>query len=1090
MFSLVGSRRKSRVYNSAVALFALTLALPALSTSRVGAAVELAHPTSASVAAGGPSPYFVVSSLTSDNGLPQNSVKDIAQTPDGYVWAATQEGLARFDGVRFTIFNTRTSPGLVSNNIHQLIVDGAGSLWVLANSGVSRYRNGVFEDVTPKQRGGTDRMLYLWLGGDGRVYASSDTSMWRGGPAGFESLTRLSRCFPEKSFFFACGRDGTVWLLGQVGHRLVSIRNGVVRGYDESRNAPYSGLAVDPSDRPWLAATRLWSMAADGRLVAASGIVPDAKQTLNWLYCDNHGVFWFWVGRSLCTYRNGDKAVRVLATSTADTAWSRLDGHGGLWSLFRGKPDMIWDVSPDGDVAAWQTPSRRVTIERFTTTAPVAVEWQFPVLRTADGVGFVGTYGGLNAVSPGRCDTLYTNEGLPEGEIQAVYQTRDGTLWVAGLGKKFGTLQDGRFVPAADPNLRNADVSSMAQDASGDLWVSTASNHLWRVHKGHATDARSLIQGVDKLVPVSTLAVDGSDVWLGMGKCLVALRHGKSAAYPTAGSSPLMNVTFAVTVARDGRVFVGGQQGFAFLDPKTGKFTYFGAESGLPSVPVISILEDTQGDVWLGLWGGGLARFKGGKVTCLSTRDGLYADSIQSMVEGGGKLWMGSSKGIFSVDRDQLAAYTDAIASGHPQSRPIICTPLTAADGMRGGQSAAARQPLAVQAMDGSLWFACVRGIAHVSAAQPAFHRDASLPMTIEGAAIDKRSIALDGKASARPGPGSLTVDYTALSYASPADTRFYYRLDGIDSTWTDAGTRRSAYYTNLPPGHYRFHVIACDAFGNWNRTGARFDFTIQPHYYQTLWFRVLVVVLCIAAGIALGIVRVRQLQRVNRMLEAKVDERTKLLEAANQQLWDSREEVVAQNEELQAMQSELESRNEELADANERLEDLATVDALTGLKNRRALAERIVDSFRIAERYQKDLSVVILDVDHFKAYNDAFGHPAGDLVLKQVAAILMSVARDTDLVVRYGGEEFLILMPLTGPDGAVQLADRMRVAIEQAHWPVRDVTASFGVGCIDPSILTPDDLVAAADTALYASKKAGKNRVTLYGETAASRAA
>ena len=1037
------------------------------------------------------SSYDVVSSFTTDDGLPQNSVKDIAQTPDGYVWVATQEGLARFDGVRFTVFNTRTSPGLVSDNIHQLVVDAAGDLWVLANSSVSRCRGGVFEDVTPKGAV-PDRMLYLWRGGDGLVYAVSDTSMWRSGPGGFTALASLKDCFPEKNFFFACGRDGTVWMLGQVGYRLVSVRNGVVRSYDESRNGPFSGLAVDPAGTPWLSGKHLWSMSPGGALTLAPGVTPPPNQTVSWLYCSDKGLFWFWLGRSLCTYHGGDTTVRVVAKSTADPAWNRLDGAGRYWSLFRGKPDTLWMTSDslpfrEGSGVGSDSSPR---IDRFAVSGPVAFEWQLPVMRTADGVGFVGTYSGLGYVHAGRCSTLGTSDGLPDGEIQSVYQTRDGQIWVAGLGGKFGTIVDGRFVPTRDPNLQSADVTSMAQDAGGDLWISTASNHLWRLRGGRSTDERGLIKGVGRSVAVSTLGVSGRRLWLGMGQSLVSLENEKSTVYPIAATSPLMGMTMSVTAARDGRVFIGGQQGFACLDPGTGKFTYYGAAAGLPSVPVISICEDRVGDVWLGLWGGGLARFKNGKVTVLSARDGLHADSIQSIVEAGSRIWMGSSKGIFSVDRDQIAGYADLIAANRRSAAGIVCSPLGAADGMLGGQSAAARQPLAVRAQDGSLWFACVRGLAHVAANPPAFHRDGSFPVIVESAAIDKRSIGLGGNASAKPGSGALTVDYTALNFASPSQTHFFYRLDGLETAWNDAGTRRVAYYTNLPPGHYRFRVIACDAFGNWNRVGASFEFAIQPHYYQTVWFRVLVVLACLAAGLALGIVRVRQLQRVNRVLEARVDERTKLLEESHQELWESREEVVAQNEELQAMQSELEARNEELADANERLEDLATVDALTGLKNRRALQERMADSFRIAERYQKELSVVILDVDHFKAYNDEFGHPAGDLVLKQVADILRSVARDTDFVARYGGEEFLILMPLTGSVGAVQVADRMRAALSEAHWPHRAVTASFGVGCIDPSIVTPEDLVAVADSALYASKKAGKNRVTLYGETQESQAA
>jgi diguanylate cyclase (GGDEF)-like protein len=452
---------------------------------------------------------------------------------------------------------------------------------------------------------------------------------------------------------------------------------------------------------------------------------------------------------------------------------------------------------------------------------------------------------------------------------------------------------------------------------------------------------------------------------------------------------------------------------------------------------------------------------------------------------------MGSSKGIFSVDVHQLNSRADRLEAD-PKSHldQIVCHPLGVYDGMTGGQCAAARQPLAVQAIDHSFWFACVHGVVHVSAAAPELNQSFSLPVVIERATVDKHSLRLGNRAVAQPGEGDLEVDYTALGFESAEKTRFAYSLDGFDSGWNDAGTRRTAYYTHIPPGHYRFHVVACDAFGNWNKTGVSFEFTILPHYYQTVWFRILTIVGCLMLCAGLVFIRVRQLQRLNRVLEAKVEDRTRELEEANQHLWESREEIVAQNEELQLMQSELELKNEELGLANARLNDLATIDGLTGLKNRRVLQERLGDSFRIASRYGSDLSVAILDVDQFKSYNDTFGHQAGDEVLKQVASILRSVARDTDMVARYGGEEFVVVMPLTDTTGACELAERMRAAIEGASWPQRAVTASFGVCQVGIDMVSPDDLIAGADAALYVSKKSGKNRVTLHSNEAKSQAA
>lgn len=1023
----------------------------------------------------------VVSAYTADDGLPQNSVKDIAQTPDGYLWIATQEGVARFDGVRFASFNTRTSPGLVSNNAHQLIVDGNGDLWVLANSGVSRYRHGAFENVTPVNPHGVDRMLYLWRGDDGRVYAISDTTLWRSGNGGaaLAPFAPLSKCFPEKQFFFSCSRDGAVWLLGQVSHYLVSIRNGVVRRFDESAHAPYSGMCADAHGTIWLSGTRIWSVGEQGELTEDKAVVPAANQSVAWFLCDPNGLFWFWLGHRLCTYRPGSGKMRVMRTADFDPAWSRIDGNGNFCSLFRaGSQDIVW-TAVGGKIVQFKTPG------------PVAAEWVLPILRTADDVCFVGTYAGLTYMHPGRCETLGLSDRVPEGEIQAVYQTHDGTMWVAGLNNTFGFIRNGQFVRSPDVNLGHADINSMAEDTQGNLWLSTPSNHLWRYTNGRSSDFRASITGVSSKSSISTLAraLDGG-IWCGIDNNLVHFDGRRARVYATPESSPLMGTIFAILQTRDGRVFVGGQQGFACFHK--GRFRYYGPQQGLPSVPVISICEDPRGQIWFGFWGGGLARLKGGALTCLSTRDGLYADSIHAIVMGASNtLWMGSSKGIFSVDLDRISVYTNNVErQGRSGLAPVVCHPLGIGDGMLGGQCSAARQPLAVRALDGSLWFACVRGLARVSANPPAIRRDTSFPIVIERATVDHREIKLDGKGIAPPGAGSLVVEYTALRFLDAGKTRFQYRLFGMDTGWTDADTRRVAYYTNIPPGHYRFEVIACDAFGNWNRSGASFEFTIEPHYYQTLWFRLLMILGWGALAAGIVVFRLRQLHRANRMLEVKVEERTRELGEANRQLWDSREMVLAQNEELQAIQSELEVRNGELAEANEQLHQLAAVDPLTGLKNRRVFQDRIEYSFRVASRYGSNLALVMIDVDAFKSYNDSYGHPQGDDVLKRVASVLLSVARDTDVVCRYGGEEFAVLMPLSAIDAARQLADRMRAAIEQENWPLRPVTASFGLACFDESMSDPAELIQAADAALYESKHSGKNRVTIYRLSPKSQAA
>ena len=199
---------------------------------------------------------------------------------------------------------------------------------------------------------------------------------------------------------------------------------------------------------------------------------------------------------------------------------------------------------------------------------------------------------------------------------------------------------------------------------------------------------------------------------------------------------------------------------------------------------------------------------------------------------------------------------------------------------------------------------------------------------------------------------------------------------------------------------------------------------------------------------------------------------------------------AVQQNRELIATQAELNRRNDQLREqqeqlriANEQLKALATTDGLTGLKNHRTFKERLAEEFERATRYHLPLSLMLLDVDHFKAFNDTHGHPAGDEVLKRVAKHLTETTRSTDFVARYGGEEFVVLLPFTHQVAAMALAERTRAAIQNAKWDLRAVTASFGVATLNADTNSGSMLVEFADNALYHSKETGRNRVTHASE-------
>jgi len=406
----------------------------------------------------------------------------------------------------------------------------------------------------------------------------------------------------------------------------------------------------------------------------------------------------------------------------------------------------------------------------------------------------------------------------------------------------------------------------------------------------------------------------------------------------------------------------------------------------------------------------------------------------------------------------------------------------TAGDGVR------SYPYVAVPAMTpgGTVWFVGHGGLTRVD---PASMQANMLrpPVVIEQATIDGTSLHLDGQLNSRPpGNGALTVQFAGLSYTQPEKVRFRYRLDGFDKGWVDAGAQRMVSYTNLPPGSYTFSVIACNNDNVWAVDEASVRFELAPHVYETGWFKLLIAILGVAFVILIVILRTRSIAVRNRELERKVDERTAELTDANSRLIESHAEIETQNGQLQSIQAELEAQNEELlltqsrlASANERLETLATTDGLTGLFNHRTFHTRLEQEWARHIRYGTSLSLIMLDVDRFKQYNDSHGHPAGDLVLRMVAEILKTTVRAGDTVARYGGEEFVVIVPEADMRYATNLAERLRKAIETADWPLGEVTGSFGVATADMKLHDSVELIRLADTALYHAKNSGRNRVS-----------
>ncbi|MCW3099489.1 MAG: diguanylate cyclase with beta propeller sensor, partial [Chthonomonadaceae bacterium] len=779
--------------------------------------------------------------------------------------------------------------------------------------------------------------------------------------------------------------------------------------------------------------------------------------------------------------------------------------------LVRDRQGTIWAATQFSGLVGHRTNGTEVHVSIAEGLPSVAASC---LVLDSDNSLWIGTMGsGLCHFVEGKVTTYTTRDGLSSNEINALSFDHQGNLWIgtrAGLdhrhGSKFSTFRkiDG---------LHDIGVSTIFEDRQGNLWVGSGTG-LQRFRNTELTP----ISFPTAEGPAKTSAIaegpDGS-VWFGTDSGLKRLRKGILMTFTTREGLPSNDIQSLYT-AKDGALWIitmGGAitrwngdrfttlvpksswrvmgedgEGLVFADKDdyarlvggrfvplshSGQSTYvFSAyrdkrgtlwfasvggvavvrgnrvtviNQGLPvGTHVLSIAQPGSGCLWLGT-DKGLIRYENGAFFVYGLASGLPDDNLfEVLIDAHGVLWVGGAMGIFTVAIPDLERY---------RSGALKTIPTHLYDSNDGIQSF----PTTMQALktrDQRLLFLGGKGATLVDPDRLTTNFIPP-PVVIERIVLDKKSIDARNVHRVLPGKGDIEVHYSALEFSDGERVTFRYRLEGYDKDWVEAGTRRIAYYTNLPPRDYRFHVIAGNSDGIWNTIGADWRFQLSPFFYQTTGFKVACVVVMGLCSWSVVRLSLGQLQRNNRRLEAKVSERT-------EQLHRSHEEIEA---------------------ANRRLQALATTDGMTGLANHRAFQERLRSELATADETGRVLSLLLLDVDHFKGYNDTYGHPAGDEVLRTLARLIRENIRERDYAARYGGEEFAILLPDTCEEAALEIAERLRFMVAEHAFPCRRVTLSIGVARHEPQDTAPETFVALADGALYGAKNGGRNRVVFASD-------
>lgn len=1033
--------------------------------------------------AGGEHPVYAQSrtirfdQLTNEHGLSQNEVFAILQDRKGFMWFGTQDGLNRFDGNQFTQYRSDfEDPRSLSHNwIYALLEDSRGILWIgTLGGGLNRWSpNGDFF-VRFRHRAddpdslSSDRVRVLWEDRQGSLWIGTDD----GGLNRLDPVRGALRRFrhdaadpgslpSDRIRAILEDRRGDLWIgtdgggLSRFDRRSDTFERVVTESSAPAPSPRVRALLEDRDGYLWVGSyedglfrlhpesagwSRFEHLAEDPRTLSSNRVraIFQDRDGRIWIGTDNGIDEWNPVSASFTRHRHHPANPHSLSDNR-------------ILSLHQDRGGVLWIGTQGGGLNKWHP--RAGVFSSYLRTSGQPHEISNNIVscfaEDPDGSIWVGTYGGgLNRLEPssGRFRHLRHNpqraDSLGDDRVMSLLVDRRGDLWVGTLSAGLDRLERSadRFLhlrhdPEKPHSLSRDAVSALLEDGDGDLWVGTYGGGLnrldretdtFQVHRHDPDDPTSLANDA----VISLLEEQPSGVWVGTD---------------------------------------GG--GLHLLDPLTGVAQRFGNVVGdpttLPSNTIFSLHLDRNEVLWIGTprglsrWLPAARRRRDGVFRTYTERDGLPNNSVFGILEdNGGALWLTSNKGLARFDPE-----TDSF-------RKFDVTHGLLADEFNSGAY--------LRASTGEMYIGSSNGL-NVFRPEGIRPNDHAPPVVLTSVLKLNQPLSLHHPASQlnelilRHDETVVSFEFAALDFLAPRQNRYAYRLEGFDEGWVDSGKIPRATYTNLAAGEYTFRVKAANNDGIWNEEGASLGLKVLPAPWKTTWAYSLYA--AIALTLLLGGLnslyrRSRRNIEYTRRLELEVRNRT----------------------------AELAQKNADLEAANKSLKEASFSDSLTGLKNRRFVRSIVAGDVHLLDRYhvappfrpddtrsRPNLLFMVVDLDGFKEVNDSFGHAAGDQVLIQIGQLLDGVCRRSDRLVRWGGDEFLVVGRDTAFQTGEALAERIREAIAEHRFAIPEtdplrLSCSIGFACYpfllrSPHLISWEQVITIADRALYLAKQRGRNQ-------------
>ncbi len=764
---------------------------------------------------------YVRQSWKTENGLPQNTITAITQTPDGFIWLGSREGLIRFDGREFIEFNSKNTKALKNNEIWALLTDTKGIMWIGTNGGgLVSFQGGVFKNYNTEQ-GLADKAVWS-------LYEDSKGRIWIGTGGGGISILSNNKIKNIDTTDGLSGnyiwsitedRNGVIWA-GTDGNYLTRITNNSIKAVSlpDGYIGDYTMSSLtDKNGNLWFGAAGVGVIRYDGKTFKTYSEKEGMPDNIIWkIIQDEQGSLWIATDGGLVKYSSGSFNVFNEQDGLPSNSVSALfeDYEGNIWAGTRGggiskftsgeittyttneglSHNNVYSVYADSEANLWICTSRGLNLfnkNKFSNSfGRIGLDYNIilSVTRRRNGEVWVGTDGaGIYREVKGRFVHYTTEEGLVSNTIWAIYEDREGTVWIGADGGGLVKFSGDSFQRFEDPKMNGEFISSITEDREGALWIGTRDGSgIFEIQDNRVSSVFQVEPGAD-------------DIW---------------SLYPDA----------------ENNIWVGTEKGLYKI--RSGRVYSYTEKNGLPTKLIYAVIDDDLGNIWLSS-NIGLIRIRKRDINAIDT------DKKKTLFPS----IFGTAEGMMTTECN----------NGFPS-----CT----------------------KSKDGKLWFPTVKGVVMLD--PYAFGLQIRrIPLVLERVKINGEYFNPDSVFTVSPGKGDLEFYFAALSYKAPEKMNYNYMLKGFDKKWVEGGKRREAFYTNIPPGKYTFVVKAFDNDGNTKEVSVQFE--LEPHFYQTVWFYILIVLILGVIVYSIYKFRVMQIQKHELLLEQKVEERSyELIEEIN----------------------------------------------------------------------------------------------------------------------------------------------------------------------------------------------------------------